>query len=134
MAVSDHGGQTRGLCPRFHFAVELIGRRWTGAILFVLQQGPTRYCDLRTAIEGITDPMLSERLRELEREGIVTRAVLPGTPVGVEYALSPKGKALGKVLKAIGQWSHEWLPSGDADGAPSASRRKTPRVGASRGR
>ena len=118
---------SRELCPRFHFAVELIGRRWTGAILFVLEQGPARYSDLRAAIQGITDPMLAERLRELEREGIVERHVLAGAPVGVEYGLTAKGRAMETVLQAVGEWSQAWVPAAKASGASSARRRKTPR-------
>ena len=119
----------RELCPRFHFAVELIGRRWTGAVLYVLEQGPARFMDLRASIEGITDPMLSERLRELETEAIVVRTVLPGAPVGVEYALTEKGRALGKVLQAIGEWGHDWLPVSKTPARPPRSRAaKRPRA------
>jgi len=99
------------LCPRFHYAVELIGRRWTGAILFLLEQAPARFCDLRAAVPGITDPMLAERLRELEREGVVERALRPGPPARVQYALTAKGRALGGVLRAVARWSHAWLPA-----------------------
>jgi DNA-binding HxlR family transcriptional regulator len=98
------------LCPRFHHAVELIGRRWTGAILFLLLRGPTRYSDLRDAIPGITDPMLSARLQELEAEGVVERSVLPGAPVRVQYALTVKGQGLSDVMGAIGEWSDRWVP------------------------
>lgn len=74
-----------GLCVRFHAAVELIGRRWSGAVIQLLLQGPCRFAELRGAIPEITDRMLSERLRELEEEGIVLRKVIPETPVRVEY-------------------------------------------------
>jgi len=82
---------TAGFCSRFHQAVELIGARWTGAIIRVLTGGPVRYSALRDAIPDISDRMLSERLRELEAEGVVTRLVLPDPPIGVEYALTEKG-------------------------------------------
>jgi DNA-binding HxlR family transcriptional regulator len=111
-----------GLCPKFHFAVELVGRRWNGAILFLLQDGPSRFGELREAIPGITDPMLSGRLRELTAEGIVSRAVLPGAPVRVEYALTDKGRALSRVMKAIGDWSHAW-PAGTEKTAGGRARR-----------
>jgi len=101
----------RDLCPRFHFAVELIGRRWTGAILYVLSEAPARFCELREAIPGVTDPMLTERLRELEREGLVAREPVPGALSRARYALSPKGAALREALDAIGEWSHAWLPA-----------------------
>jgi DNA-binding HxlR family transcriptional regulator len=97
------------LCGRFHRASELIGRRWTGAILFVMLRTPCRFAVLREAIPEITDRMLSERLQELEREGIVERIVTPQTPVRVEYSLTRKGRALGKAVKAIQGWAHTWI-------------------------
>jgi DNA-binding HxlR family transcriptional regulator len=97
------------LCGRFHAAVELIGRRWSGAVIHLLLKAPSRYAELRAAIPDITDRMLSERLRELEEEGIVARTVIPETPVRVEYALTPKGRALGPALGALGQWAERWV-------------------------
>ena len=98
------------LCARFHRASELIGRRWTGAILFVLMKTGCRFATLRQAIPAITDRMLSERLYELEQEGIVLRTVIPDTPVRVEYALTRKGRALGGAITAITRWAHAWVP------------------------
>ena len=104
-----------GLCARFHRAVELIGRRWSGAIIQILLQRPSRYAELRAAIPDITDRMLSERLRELEDEAIVARTVIPETPVRVEYSLTAKGRALAPALDAIGRWAERWVEaSGDA--------------------
>ena len=80
---------------RFHKAVELIGRRWSGAIIQILRQRPSRYAELRTAIPDITDRMLSERLRELEDEAIVARTVIPETPVRVEYLPDRQGPGAG---------------------------------------
>lgn len=120
-----------GLCPRFHYAVELIGRRWNGAILFLLQNGASRFGELRDGIPGITDPMLSARLRELEAEGVLTRAVQAGTPVRIEYTLSDKGRALSRVFGAIGEWSHDWVDPGKQPGSSAKGRRVTRRpVGA----
>ena len=97
------------LCRRFHKASELIGRRWTGAILFVMLRRRCRFAALREAIPEITDRMLSERLQELEQEGIVARLVVPDTPVRVEYTLTKKGRALGKAIGAITDWAHTWI-------------------------
>ena len=99
------------LCSRFHRASELIGRRWTGAIIFVLLKSRCRFAALGDAIPEITDRMLSERLQELEQEGIVERTVIPDTPVRVEYALTKKGRALGAAIDAIAEWAHKWLPT-----------------------
>src|SRR5438552_16128102 len=98
------------LCSRFHQAIELIGRRWTGAIVFLLLKGPSRFTTLREAIPDITDRMLSKRLQELEREAIVERKVLPETPVRIEYALTRKGRALASTFDSIADWAHKWVP------------------------
>ena len=82
------------VCARFHRAVELIGSRWTGAIIQTLLQGRTRYALIKAAIPDITDRMLSERLRSLEAEDLVTRWVFADSPVRVEYELTEKGRTL----------------------------------------
>src|SRR6185369_327566 len=108
--------ETPALCNAFHHAIELIGRRWTGAIIFVLIKTRCRFATLRDAIPDITDRMLSERLQELEEEGIVERTVVPETPVRVEYALTRKGRELGAVVKAITDWAHDWIEEAPAAG------------------
>jgi DNA-binding HxlR family transcriptional regulator len=116
----EHGS----LCISYHHAVELIGRRWTGAILHVMRDGAERFSDIAAAIPGLTDRMLSERLKELEAEGIVERRVTPVTPVRIGYHLTPKGHALEPVLDAIATWAHAWVavPSGrgQAEACPEA--------------
>ena len=99
-------------CPAYHEAIELIGRRWTGAILRVLLSGATRFSDIAATIPGLSDRLLSERLKQLESEGIVTRAVYPETPVRVEYRLTEKGRALTDVVIAISAWAERWLREG----------------------
>jgi DNA-binding HxlR family transcriptional regulator len=102
-------GYPPALCSRFHRASELIGRRWTGAIIYVLLKSRCRFATLRDAIPDITDRMLSERLQELEQEGIVERTVVPETPVRVEYALTRKGRALTSAFDAIAAWAERWI-------------------------
>jgi DNA-binding HxlR family transcriptional regulator len=97
------------LCARFHRASELIGRRWTGAIIYVLLGTRCRFAVLRSAIPDITDRMLSERLQELEAEGIVERTVVPDLPVRVEYSLTKKGRGLATAIEAIGKWAETWI-------------------------
>src|SRR3954467_10392260 len=104
------------LCVRFHRAVELIGGRWTGAVIQLLFHGRMRFAELRAAIPDISDRMLSERLRELESEGILARIVVPETPVRVEYELTEKGRALEHALCAVGRWAEKWVD----DGRPAA--------------
>jgi DNA-binding HxlR family transcriptional regulator len=97
-------------CPHLHEAVELIGRRWTGAILEVLRQdGPLRFSEIVGAIPGLSDRLCSERVKELEARGIIERTVHPGPPIRVEYALTDMGQALEPVLGALATWAREWL-------------------------
>ncbi len=104
--MTEHSPQ---VCPQFHAAVELIGRRWTGAVIRMLLERRMRYSDLKGAIPDISDRMLSERLKELEAEGIVARIVTPDIPVRVEYELTAKGRALEEPLRAVGDWASTWI-------------------------
>src|SRR5690349_22516030 len=120
------------VCSRFHRAIELIGSRWTGAILRTLLEGRTRYASIKAAIPDITDRMLSERLRTLEAEDLVLRSVVPETPVRVEYELTKKGRELQDALREIGNWAERWIPleeaaptaTSDADSSPTPRRRR----------
>ena len=122
-------GLQRALCRRFHAAVELVGRRWTGAVIQLLLDGRMRYAELRSAIPEISDRMLSERLRELETERIVARRVIPETPVRVEYELTEKGRALERALAEIGKWAERWAiePAGGSSPDASRARETSPR-------
>lgn len=105
-------------CPHFHYAVELIGRRWTGCVLRSMLQGATRFSEIASHVPNISDKMLAERLKELEAEGLVSRTVIPETPVRVEYGLTEKGAALEQVVNALAEWAHAWVPLA-GDGATS---------------
>lgn len=96
-------------CPRFHKAIELVGRRWTGAIIRVLLGGPRRFNELLGAVPGMSDRLLTERLRELEAEKLISREVLPGSPVRVSYALTCAGAELQVALDALGHWAERWI-------------------------
>lgn len=102
-------GKLTAFCPVFHRAVELIGRRWTGVILRAMLTGSSRFSDISATVPGLSDRLLSERLKELEAEGIVRRTVVPTTPVQVEYALTSKGLALNEVMIAISDWAETWV-------------------------
>jgi len=93
-------------CSLYHHAVELVGKRWSGAILLVLLDGRLRFSEIRQLVPDVSDRLLSERLKELEAEGVVERLVFDETPVRVEYGLTAKGQALGPALEALKQWSH----------------------------
>jgi len=96
-------------CSQYHRAVELIGKRWTGAILFVLMDGPLRFSEIKQLVPELSDRLLSERLKELEGEGVVERHVFDETPVRVEYALTDKGRALQPVVRTLKSWANDWL-------------------------
>jgi DNA-binding HxlR family transcriptional regulator len=96
-------------CGLYHRAVELVGKRWTGAILLVLMDGPLRFSEVKVLVPDLSDRLLSERVKELEAEGIVARRVIGDTPVKVEYALTDKGRALEPAVRALKAWAHSWL-------------------------
>lgn len=96
------------LCPKFEKGMEILSKRWTGLILHQLLSGPHRFCEVESAIP-ISGRLLSERLKDLEREGIVNRKVFPETPVRIEYSLTEKGQALAPVIKEIEKWSETWI-------------------------
>lgn len=92
-------------CPSFQEAVELVGRRWTGSILVAAAQGARRFSEYRALIDGISDRLLSQRLKELEGQGLIRRTVIPTTPVQINYSLAPTGLALIEALQPLAKWS-----------------------------
>jgi DNA-binding HxlR family transcriptional regulator len=100
------------VCPDFHEAIELIGRRWTGAILCSLIEGPRRFGELGKVVPGLSDRLLSQRLRELEEEGLVQRDVEAGAPVRVTYSLTETGEALGPAINELKSWAKQWKQAG----------------------
>ena len=101
--------EERACCALYHRSVELVGKRWTGAILLVLMDGPLRFTEVRHLVPDLSDRLLSQRLKELESEGIVERRALGGAPVRVQYALTRKGRALEPAVRALKSWAHAWL-------------------------
>ena len=96
-------------CSLYHRAVELVGKRWTGAILFVLLDGPLHFSAIKQLVPDLSDRLLAERLKELEAEGIVERHVIDGMPVRVQYLLTDKGMALGPAVDSLKRWARTWL-------------------------
>ena len=96
-------------CRLYHRAIELVGKRWTGAILLVLMDGPLRFSQIKQLVPELSDRLLSERLKELEAEGIVARQVSDDSPVRVEYELTEKGRDLRPVVTALKSWARDWL-------------------------
>jgi DNA-binding HxlR family transcriptional regulator len=108
-SITLDGAGRDEVCPYYHQAIELIGKRWTGAIVDVLLPSPLRFSEIAQTIPQISDRLLSMRLRELESEGIVEREVFDGAPIRVEYTLTPKGLALEPAIGALRFWAREWL-------------------------
>jgi DNA-binding HxlR family transcriptional regulator len=104
-------------CSRYHRAAELIGRRWASSILRALLVRPRRFGELMHAIPGLSDRLLSERLRDLEEAGLVKRSVAAGHGAHVEYGLTAAGRDLGQVVNALRSWVQEWMP---AEGWPKS--------------
>lgn len=94
--------------PHFHAASELIGRRWTGAIIWALFHGNTTFGEIAHAIPGLSDRLLSERLKELSRHGIVTRTTPDGQRGRHRYELTAKGLSLRTILIEIARWAERW--------------------------
>ncbi len=97
-------------CPYYHQAIELIGRRWTGAIVSVLlRRRALRFGEIAEAVPELSDRLLSERMKELERHGIVVRNERPGRPVRVEYELTEMGRELAPAVRELERWARRWL-------------------------
>jgi DNA-binding HxlR family transcriptional regulator len=102
-------------CPSFQRTIEVLGRRWMGAILRVLMSGPHRFNEILAAVPGLSDPMLTQRLREMEAEGLAVRRVYPTSPVRVEYELTERGRDLEAVIRAIMIWGNKWMEAQPLD-------------------
>lgn len=96
------------MCPKFENAFELLGKRWTGLIIRTLMSGQKRFSDIADVIPNMSARMLTERLKELESEGIVVRKVYPEIPVRIEYELTEKGQELRRVMDEIQKWAEKW--------------------------
>lgn len=112
-ANADNGAVTEperpAFCPDFHAAVELIGKRWTGAILWALVLRPHYFTELKRTAPGLSDRLLSCRLRELEAAGIVERVVHhEEVPARVSYRLTDKGEQLTPAMNALQDWAKRW--------------------------
>ncbi len=120
------------VCAEFHHTIELIGKRWTGSVLAVLMAGPRRFNEILNAVPGLSDRLLTERLRELENNGIAERRIFAERPVRLEYALTEAGLDLDQLIKVVTAWGLKWNressqnPSSERS-VPGATRANRPR-------
>jgi DNA-binding HxlR family transcriptional regulator len=103
-------GQMSEFCASYASLMDLLGRRWMGIILRVLMSGPHRFNEILAAVPGLSDPLLTHRLRELETRSLVERRVLPSSPVRVEYELTEAGRDLERAVRVLSEWAEKWLP------------------------
>ncbi|MRX73730.1 transcriptional regulator [Bacillus lacus] len=96
------------ICPKFEKAMSILSQRWTVLIIHQLMSGPHRFCSIENSI-SISGRVLSERLKDLEKQQIIKREVIPETPVRILYSLTEKGHALKPVIEDIEKWSAEWV-------------------------
>ncbi|GGG75522.1 winged helix-turn-helix transcriptional regulator [Paenibacillus radicis (ex Gao et al. 2016)] len=97
------------MCPKYEAAVDVLGKKWTGLIIRVLLGGPKRFKDIKGQIADMSDKMLTDRMKELESQGIVKRTVFPEMPVRIEYELTEKGHNLQPVIESIQAWGENWM-------------------------
>jgi DNA-binding HxlR family transcriptional regulator len=100
-------------CPSRRL-LELVARKWTALVICVLGGGTLRYGELQARVGGVSQKVLTQTLRLLERHGLVARTVYPVVPPRVEYALTPLGRTLRRPLKALCRWAEEHLPDVEA--------------------
>jgi DNA-binding HxlR family transcriptional regulator len=112
--VGDEG--VSPICVHYQRAAEIVGRRWNPQIVQVLLRGTSRYGEIRAAIPGISDNVLSDRLKALEAEGIVRRTVTPDTPVRIDYRLTEAGADLGGAIEALAAWAERWVGADEPSG------------------
>ncbi len=91
-------------------ALDVVGDRWTLLIVRDLLRGKNRFTQLRRSVEGVTTSLLSDRLKRLEREGIIERRFYSEHPPRAEYVLTPKGHGLGVIVGALSVWGQEHAP------------------------
>ena len=104
--MSDHRGlNPQQICPLFERAVRILGKPWTGLILYSLLAGSRRFSEITAHIGPVSASLVSTRLKELEREGIVERRVFPETPVRIEYVPTAKAAGLKDIVLAIHRWA-----------------------------
>ncbi len=116
VATPDEG-KMDAFCASFAALMDMLSRRWMGVVLRVLLTGPHRFSEIMAVIPGLSDPLLTQRLRELQAKNLVTRRVLPTSPVRVEYELTEAGRDLERSIRVLAEWAGKWWVHEDAKSA-----------------
>ncbi len=111
MAQEQYTIDLSHFCPKYEKAVQILGKRWTALVIRALLGGSRRFSEITAYVDGLSDRLLSERLKELEAEGIVEKRVYPDTPVRIEYVLTDKGRELQGVVESVQRWADRWEPA-----------------------
>ena len=106
--IGLNGNVYDGQCPS-RLVLDRIGDKWTALVIGLLEDGPMRFSELQRCIHGISQKMLTQTLRNLERDGLVSRTLYPEVPPRVEYALTPMGETLCAPLTAVRHWAEEHI-------------------------
>lgn len=107
--ITTNQKKEKTICPKFEHTFTFLGKKWMGLIIDVLLEGPHRFKDIASAIPEVSDRVLVERLKELEKEGIVARTVDPEATMRVAYNLTKKGAALKDVMEEVQHWADQWI-------------------------
>ncbi|HEY4023931.1 MAG TPA: helix-turn-helix domain-containing protein [Pseudonocardiaceae bacterium] len=91
-------------CDGFQTTLEIIGKRWSGGVLLAVARGAQRFGEILRMVDGLSDRLLSQRLKELEEHGLVIRTVVPTTPVQIRYSLSDSARSLLMILQPLARW------------------------------
>ena len=113
-SAPQYPGQLPEFCASYASLMDMLARRWMGIVLRVLLSGPHRFSEILSAVPGLSDPLLTQRLRELEAKKLVERRVIPTSPVRVEYELTEAGRDLERAVRVLSEWAEKWwfTPSG----------------------
>jgi DNA-binding HxlR family transcriptional regulator len=96
------------LCPKVESSLNMLGKKWVGLIIYTLMSGPKKFSDMEKFIPGLSSRLLNERLKELEKLGVIKKTIYSESAIRIEYELTRKGLDLESTFKNIGEWADKW--------------------------
>lgn len=100
---------SKNLCPKIEASLVLLSKKWVGLIIFSLINSPMKFSDMEHFIPGISSRLLNERLKYLEKEGLINRRIFDENPIRIQYELTRKGIDLQHTFIKIGEWAEKWI-------------------------